>query len=285
MTIKKVINEAADMQKFLKSPARAAILAGINEAVGLVAGTQEISIPTPRIKPITDLLDRVSQLIDETPPQEGHTRFGNPSYRIWFDKVQGIQLAEKLDIDSENVDEFAHYFQNSFGSRQRIDYGTGHELNFFAFILALPSASKKLTGGEILTIFSSYLNLCCKLIRSYNLEPAGSHGVWGLDDHFHIPYILGSAQLFGSQVSPKLTSNGTEVNKYAANNLYFRAITFIFEMKKGPFWEHSPTLYSVSEIPRWEKINSGMIKMYTGEVLDKFPVVQHFYCGNIYPLE
>jgi serine/threonine-protein phosphatase 2A activator len=57
-------------------------------------------------------------------------------------------------------------------------------------------------------------------------------------------------------------------------------------MKKGPFYEHSPTLYDISGVPYWAKINSGMIKMYTVEVLGKFPVVQHFPIGDVFfPLE
>lgn len=137
-----------------------------------------------------------------------------------------------------------------------------------------------------------------KLILTYNLEPAGSHGVWGLDDHFFLPYIFGSAQLTraitdnepmpqeGSvQGAPKPSAitKAELVEHYRESNMYFSAIAFINDVKKGPFWEHSPLLYDISGIKDgWGKINKGMIKMFNAEVLAKFPVVQHFHFGSLY---
>lgn len=75
----------------------------------------------------------------------------------------------------------------------------------------------------------------------------------------------------------------TAVSRERTKNMYFSAIGFIYDVKKGPFWEHSPMLYDISGIRAgWAKINKGMIKMYVAEVLSKFPVVQHFYFGSLF---
>lgn len=145
---------------------------------------------------------------------------------------------------------------------------------------------------------SRYLRLVRRLIKTYTLEPAGSHGVWGLDDHSFLPYLFGSAQ-YGPAISDKDETpiegslanapDPADVTKLAAverersKNMYFSAIGFIYDIKKGPFWEHSPMLYDISGVRSgWAKINKGMIKMYMAEVLSKFPVVQHFYFGSLF---
>ena len=37
-------------------------------------------------------------------------------------------------------------------------------------------------------------------------------------------------------------------------------------MKSGPFGEHSSTLYGISAVHEWKKVNSGLVKMFKAEV-------------------
>ncbi|KAL9055804.1 MAG: hypothetical protein Q9162_003338 [Coniocarpon cinnabarinum] len=279
---------------------------------------------------LSNLLSELNLLIAQAPPDQGPRRFGNVAFRKWFSLVEEKinALLEKylttLDVTIFHgaQKELKSYFLGSFGSAQRLDYGTGHELSFFAFLAALwKLGAFKCTGGEndlmqeraiVLHVFEPYLKLVRRLIITYTLEPAGSHGVWGLDDHSFLPYLFGSAQL-GPPVSniadtpqegslsnaPEVTdvTKAAVVERERNRNMYFSAIGFIYDVKKGPFWEHSPMLYDISGIRAgWAKVNKdaiqedphalqGMIKMYVAEVLSKFPVVQHFPFGSIFTWE
>lgn len=250
------------------------------------------------------IFEALNKYIDKTPPLQGPRRFGNLACRDWHEKMKA-NINELLitNIKIHNspfnlkfegfIKELKHYIVNSFGSSIRLDYGTGHELSFLAFMGGLIDFKllnlEELNGSEVLTIFAKYYDLARRLIIVYSLEPAGSHGVWGLDDHFHLIYIFGAAQFNGNQnkmippVQQILTS--PVLDRYKETNLYVNAISFIHRIKLGPFNEHSPIIFDIhSSVSLWSKVLSGLLKMFEVEVLGKFPVVQHFWFGSsLYP--
>eukprot|EP01097_Dermamoeba_algensis_P010582 TRINITY_DN7894_c0_g1_i1.p1 TRINITY_DN7894_c0_g1~~TRINITY_DN7894_c0_g1_i1.p1 ORF type:complete len:119 (-),score=28.51 TRINITY_DN7894_c0_g1_i1:104-460(-) len=114
------------------------------------------------------------------------------------------------------------------------------------------------------------------------MEPAGSHGVWSLDDYQFLVFLWGSAQLIDHKhIKPSSIHKVDVLEAYSSEYMYLKAIKFIHLVKKGPFGEHSPILNDISGVPTWSKINSGMFKMYEVEVLGKFPVMQHFFFGSL----
>ncbi|KAK0704160.1 Phosphotyrosyl phosphate activator protein-domain-containing protein [Apiosordaria backusii] len=279
------------------------------------------------------LLGKVEGLMDEAPPveEDKNRRFGNGGCRVWHGLMRGriggwiedLGVGGMVEGGGEGdgggikrgvLEEIKGYFLGGWGSESRLDYGTGHELSFLAFLGGLwklgyfGEEGEKRGDGEVereivLGVVEPYLEVVRKLITTYTLEPAGSHGVWGLDDHSFVPYIFGSAQ-FTRPISamkpeptpvegscpgapkPASVTNRQTVEEYRRTNMYFGAIGFIYDVKKGPFWEHSPMLFDISGIKDgWGKINKGMVKMYRAEVLGKFPVVQHFGFGGLWRWE
>ncbi|KAE8147318.1 rotamase PTPA-1 [Aspergillus avenaceus] len=327
----KKIHETSHVQEFLSSMAYADIVTflmqlnrsmfpskssdGHVQSWTLSSEVVQFSAPVRRLQ---HLLSKLEDLLEQTPLEDGEYRYANGAYQIWHDKVKekAVELLteclspEILHTPSSDPDgvtaeaELMEYFMGSWGSRERMDYGTGHELSFLAFLLALWKLNlfpQNEPGVEeralVLGVIEPYLQLIRAVIKKYKLEPAGTHGVWGLDDHSFIPYIFGSAQLgpaiTSSEKVPEVGSlpdapdpDGVTkrniVERERKVNMYFSAIGFIYDVKRGPFWEHSQMLFDISGIPTgWAKINKGMLKMYNVEVLGKFPVVQHFRFGSL----
>lgn len=170
----KCINEGPDVEKFLVSKAYRDIgmfVMQVNRAmcprkvVGLGPSRRETartwsldtlseaSLPDS-VKRLRALLKRVEALVEEAPPDPGPRRFGNVSFRKWHQLIQEraddlmdefidksvLEFPSASGKDGEGFsprDELRAYFLGGFGSEQRLDYGTGHELSFFAFLACL----------------------------------------------------------------------------------------------------------------------------------------------------
>jgi len=256
-------------------------------------------------------------------------RFGNPAFRAWHERLiersdaiittilhsRDDDLTPKLACQrgrdaasgvlrpkgDSSVRQVSPYLHDSFGHSVRLDYGTGHESSFLVFLLILSKV--KCIGDKsdlslvtlqavTLSIFDQYLKVTRRLQTDYRLEPAGSHGVWGLDDYHCLPFYFGACQLKGASpslsqeiVEPKCIMNEHTILEHGDVYMYFTCIRYIQLLKKGvPFFESSPMLYNISQtVPSWDKVASGLLRLYQGEVLNKRVVVQHFVFSKLFP--
>lgn len=98
-------------------------------------------------------------------------RFGNKAFRCYIDKMReqlNGKLKEAFDVPhiERAIPEISTYFIESFGSYERLDFGTGHELNFLAFLFCLVKlnlvqhASFK---ALVNVIFEKYLHIIRKV--------------------------------------------------------------------------------------------------------------------------
>ena len=152
------------------------------------------------------------------------------------------------------------YFNDSFGSSMRIDYGTGHEMNFLILLLCLEKLGYY--GPEdyesvVRNLFYGYMNLMRKIQDVYKLEPAGSKGAWGLDDYHFVPFIFGGAELEDHPAikSPSDIHRDDILEAYGDDYMYLNCIRFIKKVKfAAPFHETSPLLNNISGAANWSKI-------------------------------
>lgn len=296
---RKRIHSPQDLETFVKSPLCEQLVSfacELSDAVRAKARTpRRLQSASPLVKGLVGVLEELERWVEDFPPFEQPMRFGNKAFRQWHtrlvERAEGLLLEALKQVPAaaacaeQLAQELAAYLCAAFGDEQRIDYGTGHEASFLAILFALGAkgvAAKTDAPDLVLVVFATYLRVLRRLQTIYVLEPAGSHGVWGLDDFHALPFMFGAAQLIGleDEIPTGQVYKEQVIRDYADRYLYVDAIKGVMLAKKGaPFHETSPMLYDISGVPTWQKIYNGLVKMYRAEVLGKFPVIQHFLFG------
>lgn len=237
---------------------------------------------------LVDILDEIQGKIASHPAIDNNqSRFGNPAFRDLYDDIMRstTQLHKRFDLPDGSDVEIGGYLTESFGNRTRIDYGSGHELNFLCYLLCLKKLNKLNDADAkslVLKVLWKYISLMRVIQGTYWLEPAGSHGVWGLDDYHFLPFLFGAGQLVSHRhLRPKSIHEPDLLEMYGNEYMYLSCIQFINSIKTASLRWHSPMLDDISSAKSWEKINAGMVKMYKAEVLGKVPIMQHFMFGSL----
>lgn len=232
------------------------------------------------------VLFKIKQIVISTPLSEAKGRYANPAM------VNVIEEIEKLTNNN--------YLKNSFGNKIRMDFGTGHELNFLCFLYSCfkncqpeeKNEIKNLNNGnaesiinnssssvdtisdhnsdpcdiksvdQISAILTEYFSIIRLYVSKFNVEAAGSRGCWSIDDYLLLPYLFGSAENFNDPRRIDCIANG--MFREAFNN------------------NHSVMLKDLCKL-YWPAINVGMYKMYVEEVLGRYVVTQHFIYSTCLP--
>ena len=98
------------------------------------------------IKSFVSLLEYLTEKIDEFPPIDRPQRFGNTAFTKYYSWLNEnlLELVDKYLFgrlndknDKIKAKEVGTNLLEGIGHPQRIDYGSGHELSFIAFLICL----------------------------------------------------------------------------------------------------------------------------------------------------
>lgn len=289
-----------DHELFLSSPTYTLIVAFVFTITDSVRDTSASDISRneasqhPAVDKLLGILKLSQELVKECPADHANgSRFGNPEFRTYLttlsERIVEWHTSRFPTLSSAPLNEVTTYFLSSLGSASRIDYGSGHELHYMMYLLSLHQLSELPTStfpSLALRVLPEYLRLMRTLQSTYYLEPAGSHGVWGLDDYHFVPFLFGASQLAGHPfIRPMGIHSATTLDAYGDDYLYLNMVRQVNATKtvEGLRW-HSPMLDDISGVKGgWEKVCDGLKKMFLGEVLGKLVVMQHFLFGGLIP--
>ncbi|EKX73731.1 phosphotyrosyl phosphatase activator, putative [Theileria equi strain WA] len=232
------------------------------------------------ISDLYSMLEEISKLTDKHDPDRyKDCRFGNRAFGLWLDEVtlmcddlfNKYRINSLINSDNNCLETLKNHFLHSFGNNKRIDYGTGHELEFVCFLKGLYNLNV-FKGSDlkalVLIVVNRYFELVRVLLDRYTLEPAGSKGAWGIDDYQFLPFIFGSSQLMlCSEIPPSMSVDLAFVKQHRDNYMFMRAMEYkITVLKNVPLEIGSPMIHNIITSCTWNKINHGLLQLYINDV-------------------
>lgn len=237
------------------------------------------------------ILDAINEKINQTECIDGDHRFANIAATIIHEFLEKINLrkyfhdencTETREISDNDIISLRTYLMESFGNKIRLDYGTGHEINFLAF-LYVARCCEILSISDVPDLFQKYFIVVRNFIYKYNIEPAGTLGCFAVDDYSYFPFFLGSAELSAKKYSEITIQQLLRNDKYK-HFMYREVIDFCIEHKTrgDPYGStiiiHPPMLQSFCEMP-WIEVNKVMLEFIDKKVFRRYVAIQHFrYC-------
>ncbi|KAL0248625.1 hypothetical protein GEMRC1_003859 [Eukaryota sp. GEM-RC1] len=240
---------------------------------------------------IIDILNQIDHINSQIViSQDVQTRYGHKSFRTFLSEVQrsitSILKEKYPTLEHDVITELEQYLVASLGESTRLDYGTGHELNFVFFMLALYRLNvitREDFQSLALHALYHYLHIVYTIQDKYRLEPAGSQGAFSFDDYNLIGFVVGSFQMRGNEdaIMPNNLQDMNLLTLHAEDYLLLDCFHRTFSVKSMVQIRDMPIIDAFIRAVNWKKASAGMIKFYKDHVLNQFPVVQHCLFGEI----
>ena len=285
--LRKKINSSEELKIFSKCSSFTQLLHFIKRLAASIENTSnsEVHVTSKFVSIFSSFL-KSSEVELEMKNYTNSSRYGNPLFRDWLISMQSMSFAiinEFLDYESDSA-EVNEYFISSLGDTSRLDYGTCNELHFICFLFCLFKKNLVIESdftSLVLILYIDYWNFVKTIQKKFLLEPAGSLGVWGLDDYNFLPFLFGSSQLSAhNYLKPCSVRNFDILKEFSGKYLYFDAILNVSQAGI-PLADRSPILNDITASKSWSKVYKGLLKTYELNVLGKIQIMQHFLFGKI----